>query len=426
MICNFYEIKLDDSDYINYINFKTGNEFNKVIKLETNVIDSYMHTEGHGKDFSWWMEKLRLCLSVAVNGQLETTNRYFTTDEIKELIKNNKIYPIYSFYEKCDDRLHENKVEDDIKYLVNEEYGKMDIDDEYVDYFMDDVMGEVNLSEIFMIIMKYIINQKISLECYLEDWYFEDGFKQKLDSINKLIDIYNERIMSLSSGQEKSKLISKDPIEIVIEYIKDLPNIDRNNWYQEIEIERIVQVMDMIDFDEQEELRSFLEQKIVDLEDPELCYLMMRDVSWIDLNKMLAVILDSEDEWVSYDVLNELSDQLDKDSVEKLLKIIIDSKNAEINYRAAQLETLDVDVNSHGKAVIDSENVYYNYLFALDIPGADVRKHGEVIIKCGDAVDNSLFVDYIPGADVERHLDVIRAKEQEEKNKNSLKKILKK
>ena len=70
----YYDFVLEDKDYIDYINFKTGNKFDNIIKINTNVIDSYIDSEGHGRDFSWWTVKVRLCLKLALR-QILTRKR---------------------------------------------------------------------------------------------------------------------------------------------------------------------------------------------------------------------------------------------------------------------------------------------------------------------------------------------------------------
>lgn len=427
MICNFYDVRLENNDYIDYVKFKTGNQFDNIIKLETDVIDSYQHIEGFRKDLSWWTVKERLCLYVLVN-DFEDTDKYFTIYEVKNLINENKVYPLCSFYQECDDRLYENRVKNDIEYIIKTvDFGKLNIDMEFFDYFVKDVVNEIDLNEIFMFIRKYLVSQKIYLECYLKDCCFEDYDEEKenLDIVDKLIDNYNEKIKLLSLD-DKNELISKNSVEIVVDYIQKLSNMNKCEWYQDIEIEQVVKIISMIDYDEELDLCSKIEKMIIDLGDPELCYLMISDIDWIDFDKMIKVIFDSENEWVAYDMISNLSDQLDRDVIRKLIKIVVDSEDAELNYELATSGLDFIDTKEHARAVIDSGNVDYNYLFALNVPDADVRAHGEVVMEYGSAYENSEFITYVRGADVEKHREIIRLKTEEEENKNSLKKTRKK
>lgn len=430
MICNFYDIRLEDSDYIDYINYKTGNKFDRIIKLETDIINKDIESEGHGRDFSWWTVSYRLCLNVAVNCELENSDKYFTMDEIKELIKDNKIYPINCFGEKCDDRLYANRVKNDIDYLIKFEYGRkngqLSINDEYFDYFIDKIISMIDVKEIFAGIRSFIISCRTNLECYLNDYYFSENkeTKRKLSEVNKLIDYFNEKISILSNDQEDNNLnlISKDPIEMVMKYLKSLFNTDKSQWYKDIRIEQVVQILEDIESDENKELCEEIKKIIIELGDPELCCMMASSGfirEWIDFDKMLEIIIDSEDEWVCYDVIEDFN--LDDTTRRRFIQVIIDSGNAELNYKIAKMDLPGIDIKEHGRVVIESKSVWYNFLFA-QLEGADVRAHGEVIIESGDTYYNSVFPCYVQGADKERHREVVRIKTLEEESQNSLKK----
>lgn len=86
-----------------------------------------------------------------------------------------------------------------------------------------------------------------------------------------------------------------------------------------------------------------------------------------------------------------------------------------------------IDALEHGRVIIDSKNVWYNFLFA-QLDGADVRAHGEVVMEYGTSYDNNSFCCYVKGADKEKHREVIRMKllEEEQNDKNNLKKVRKK
>lgn len=161
----YYDFVLEDKDYIDYINFKTGNKFDNIIKINTNVIDSYIDSEGHGRDFSWWTVKVRLCLKLATSKPLE--DKYYKLKQIRKLITENQVYPLDYFYEKCDDELGLNKVQNDIDYLIKDEYGKLDIKSEYFDYFINNIRKEITPDKFLQIIGNYIIKLKLHLEgCY--------------------------------------------------------------------------------------------------------------------------------------------------------------------------------------------------------------------------------------------------------------------
>jgi len=415
MICNFYNIKLEDSDYIKYINYKTDNNFNRIIRIETDIIDAYRHVEGHGRDLSWWVVKNRLCLMIAVDSLLEIEDKCFQFNEIKKLIQEEKIYPVDYFYEECDENLKINKIKNDLDYLIKYDpkrrKGDLLINDEYFDYFMKDIFDKVDINYILISIRKYIISIKLDLECKLLDCCFdyEDEIKLLIDEIDKLIDSFNKNITKINeicNLDTNTKLISKDSVEIIVDYLNELSKVNRSEWYQDIYIEQIVNILGNIDYDKNKELCDYIKKIVIKLNEPEICYeIIVCNIDWFNFDKMIEIIINSKNENVCYDVLVNLSN-IDKKKRRKLVDIIIDSGNEEINYNIAKLNLKFINMMEHGKVVIDSKNVWYNFLFA-QLEGADVRAHGEVIIESRDTYYNSIFPCYVHGADVDRHRQVV-------------------
>ena len=423
----YYDFELEDKDYIDYINNKTGNKFDNITKINTNVIDSYIDSEGHGRDFSWWTVKVRLCLKLATSKPLEDKN--YKLREIRKLISENKIYPLDCFYEKCDDELRLNKVQNDIDYLIKGEYGKLDINSECFDFIINNIRKELTTENILVTIRNYIVNLKLYLECNLNHYDYDDelteGINNEINLVNNLIDTYNIVITNYkknnqnNNSNQENNVISKNPIDIVINYISKLPSINREEWYDEIKIEQIVNIIENIDYNKNKEICKKIEKLVIDLGEPELCAELV-GVHWINSDKMLDVVINSKDEWESYYLLRDYGEILDDNYIKKLLNIIIESKDSELNYEIAQNTYLDIDVRRHGQVVIDGGSVWYNYCFANDIEGADIRGHGEVIIKSGDVYYNYLFATNIKGADIEKHREIVMLNDKENEYKGFL------
>ena len=434
MICNFYIVTLEDDDYREYINYKNNSDYDKVISIGTDVIYKDTQYEGHGRDFSFWTVSYRLYLKVAVLDELEQNDKFYTMDEIKMLIKEGKIYPIYSYCEECDDRLYENNVKNDIDYLVKYEYGRkikeqLSINDEYFEYFIDRILDNTLISDMFKSIRNFIIDVRSNLESYLDDYYFAENKEtmNKLDKVNELIDKFNEKIGVLDKENDcEIEIISKNPIERVMKYLRSLYNDDVSKRYTDITLEWVLSIISSLDYEDNKELCDEIENIIFDLCEPNLCYDMIYSADWIDNNKLINAIIASGDEYVCYEVLTNIN--VNKSIRKKLIKVIVDSGSAEVNYNLVAKGGLDfVDVREHGKVVIDSKNVWYNSLFA-QLDGADVLAHGEVVMEYGSAYDNNSFCSYVRGADIEKHREVIRIKllEEEQAEKSNLKKVRKK
>lgn len=365
---------------------------------------------------------MRLGLKLAVSTPLE--DKIYKLREIRRLMAENKVYPVCYFYEKCDADLRENKVQNNIDYLIKGEYGKLDINSEYFDYFISNIRKELTQEGILNSIRKHIINLKLRLECYLtECCYYEEEeiVKDVIKLVNNLIDTYNKIITGNykeNSSCLENNIIHKNPIDIVMNYISKLSSINEEEWYDEITTEQIVNIIENIDYNKNKEKCKKIEKMIIDLGDSELCSELV-GVSWINSDKMLDVVINCKDEGESYYLLRDYGEILDDNYIKKLLNIIIESNDSELNYKIAQETHLDIDVRRHGQAVIDGGSVWYNYCFANDIEGADIRAHGEVVIKSGDTYYNSLFAQ-IPGADKERHHAVVMLNDEKNEYKEHL------
>jgi len=403
ILSNFYEFELEDSDYLDYINFKTGSNFSNVVSLMTDVIDDYVVSEGHGRDFSWWTVKVRLGMTVASNEAFEIENREFNIDEIKQLISKNSIYPLCCFWEKCNDTLELNVNENDINYLTGNEYGKIDINSEYFDFFMNKIRNKMVLNEILNVIRKNIIGLKLDLICDYYPYYY-DELKEGNREVDKLIDCYNKKIISLQDeSMMEDRLISKNPIEIVMKYLALLVDIDEKDRYGEITFSQIVATMKTINYKENKELCDKLEEVVVNINDPYLCLEMAKCVDGINLDRLSEVVIASGKIDCNYD----FAFMVEKADVYKHVRVIIDSGDAEYNYKLALEQPSFVDIKEVEDVVIKSKNAMFNYMFATDIKDANIDEHARVIIESGDPEYNYMFALYVKGANVREHGNVV-------------------
>ena len=86
-------------------------------------------------------------------------------------------------------------------------------------------------------------------------------------------------------------------------------------------------------------------------------------------------------------------------------KAIIEDGDPFKNYEFASIP--GADVKAHERVVIESENAGMCYSFAKDIKGANVLALGEVVMDSESAHFNKLFALNIPGADVVAHANVV-------------------
>jgi len=141
-------------------------------------------------------------------------------------------------------------------------------------------------------IRNYILNLKLHLECSLNHYDCElvEGINREINLINNLIDTYNKTITNCNNASIlEIGLIYKNPIDIVINYISKLPSINKEEWYEEITIEQIVDIIVNTEYNKNKEKCRKIEKEIIDLGDSELCSELV-GVSWINSDKMLDVV----------------------------------------------------------------------------------------------------------------------------------------
>ena len=389
-----------------------------MITLPTNYIDSYIESEGHGRDFSWWTFKLRLCIKVAILSQEEDYNKIYTLKEVKNLISENKIYPVAHFYKNCDDNLKVNIQEkNDIEYLVKKDIGKININDEYFDYIIAKIKNNISITDILLDIRKALVSYKLDLDSRLFDSHYEEReyLEDKIGKLNTIINCYNNYILS-NNLKDKIEIIPLNSVKIITDYISKLPKLKEEEKFNEITIEQIIGIIETLEYDKNKELCNEIQKLIIKVADSELC-LKLSYLYWTDYKKLEDIIINSGD----LESIYLLARDNDNSNIPRLAEAIIASGSAEYNYEfAVTFEGLDI--KRYGNEVIKSMNTWYNYLFAHEIENADIRAHGEIIIKHGSAIENIEFSE-IDGADKERHYEAARRKEEEINNPKILKKL---
>lgn len=400
------DIELEDEDYLEYASFKTGHQFTRVESIYTDRIISNIDSE----ELSWIANKKRLWFDVLVDDSFEESNKYFTIDEIKELIVQNKIYPLCSYFQVYSGPAEPTGANHDIECLTTKENGIIDVNAQYFDFIVDKIKRTLSIGELVMYIRNYIVNTKITLDCIDESEYSESE-QQKIEqskvAIERLIDIYNNFLETQKNQgvQTASQPVSHASIDLIIEYIISLSNLDKEDWYSDITLDQIAIIMDRLDYEKEQSTCDKVQNLAIALNDPELLFEMVIKVDWVDLDKLSGLIAESKNLECNYYLLEYEIRGLDS---QKHAQVIIDSCDPEYNHKLACLVQecgLDISIIKIGEAVIKSKNCFYNYLFAYEIEGADVREHGRVVIESGNQYYNNLFATDIPGADIDAHME---------------------
>lgn len=86
---------------------------------------------------------------------------------------------------------------------------------------------------------------------------------------------------------------------------------------------------------------------------------------------------------------------------DKLINVVIDSKDPIYNYRVAYEMNFDFKyLRRHEEVVLEAGKPRYNYLFAFNVPRANIKAHEQKVIESGDPECCYLFARFIKGADI--------------------------
>lgn len=313
----FYLYKVELSDYLEYINQKENTEFDKVIEIPTNMIYFDYISEGHGKDFSWEGHYYQRYIYAATKDFLSTKDEY-TEIEIKKLTKLGKIYPIYPFHKETTKK-PKFYINDKIKYLVSNFSNVLNVEDEYFNFMIEKVMHKIGINNLMEDIRKFIINLKLDSvqdEDYIFDEYERESLKLSSDIADELITLYNKS----SIGNQ----IKTTPLDIVLDYLIHLPSVE-GRWYTDITLEQIINVIKELEYESNEELCRKIEEIVISLDEPELCYEMAANIDWINQEKMAEIVINSGDSESNY----LFASNIDGADIEKHKEAILNSDSCD-------------------------------------------------------------------------------------------------
>lgn len=312
LINYFYDIKIEETDYLDYVN-STDKLFSKIIEIPTEEVIQEMYSEGHGRDFSWWTENYQIIIKVLSNEFIPSKNEY-TYDEIEKLIENGKIYPICRFCKKTSKP--QNRFQNNIKYLLPYLAKELDPNDEYFNYMINKALSKIKLDNLINEIRIFITRLKLDSNIknmtnhiYGEDEIGEINSNKKI--ADELINIYNK------FSKEKIKTTE---LEIVMDYLRNLPKCE--DWYQEIEIEQIINVFSFLDDEEDKELCKEIERLVISLNEVELAYEMAVNFDWVDKKIMGEIVIADGDPYFNYDFAMEVEGA----DIERHKQVILNSK----------------------------------------------------------------------------------------------------
>ena len=281
LICYFYDVKLEIFDYMGYANKKNNTRYCNIIDIPTNKVTVDSGSEGHGRDFSWWMQNYQRMVK-AFSVDFFPSKEEYTIEEIKDLVANGDIFVLYPFGRKTKKKFI--NVKDDIDYLLSYQSKELSLDDEYFDFMVFLMLKEIKVENLLDQIRKFIINLKLNSELDLDNYY--EDIEIYSDEADMLISVFNEK------NDNKIQITS---LEIVFDYLRRFNK--EVDWYEEVTLEQIINVFGNIDdVAIQREIESF----VISLGEPELCYEMACNFDWVNKKEMEEIVLKDGNPEINY------------------------------------------------------------------------------------------------------------------------------
>lgn len=306
MLSYFYDIKLETIDYLGYINKKTNTLFYKVIDIPTPKVTSVMDYEGHGRDFSWWTQNYQRMIKAA-SKEFIVTRDVYTFDEIKKLIEDGEIYPIYPFGEKTKNPVNNSK--DEIEYLVSYQSKELDTKDEYFEYMVGEIVKQIGFKTLIKDVKEFIISLK--LNSYITS---DEDYAALEEVADKLIIAFNQK--------NKDK-INPSPIELVVNYLRDLPY--EEFWYDKINIEQIMGVISMLEYEKDKEICDEIQEIAIRLKEVELCYELALNCDWVNKKIMAEIVIQDGNPDFNYYFASEVEGA----DIERHKQVILNNKRSD-------------------------------------------------------------------------------------------------
>lgn len=307
MISYFYDVKLEAFDYVNYINEKTRTVYCGVTSIPTNRVIQDMQSEGHGRDFSWWTQNYQRMIKVATKGFIPTKEEY-SYKEIEQLIDEGEIYSIYPYGEKTNKKVH--YVEDKIQYLVSYQSKELELNDEYFEFMVKDILKEIGYKTLLKEYKEFII--KLKLNTYIT---WDEDYKALEEIADKLIETYNKN--------NNKNAINPSPIETVVQYLRDLPY--EEFWYERINMEQIIGVISMLDYEDNKDICDEIFSLAVHLKEVELCYELALHCDWIDKKVMAEIVIQDGNPDFNYYFASEVEGA----DIERHKQVILNNKRSD-------------------------------------------------------------------------------------------------
>lgn len=187
-------IYLDEEKYLELFSEAFHKKFIGYTRINTNVLINDQKTEGHGKNFSWWIQRYRLIYKVMYTKDAQIDEKhYYTNSEIEKLINENKIIIVDVDSEYWDNMINslKEKYKSFKSYIIDEE--NLDKKSEYYKYVSEYIRNNIDIPYTKKYIYNFLTELQRGVKKCLnhiesKDKYEEEYYNDIADLSSKNID----------------------------------------------------------------------------------------------------------------------------------------------------------------------------------------------------------------------------------------------
>ncbi len=153
-------------------------------------------------------------------------------------------------------------------------------------------------------------------------------------------------------------------------------------------------------FGDYDTIKKF-EERVIKLGIPKLSYLFIKNVEGTNKKAHTKIILTSNDPKLLYETA-----KIKGVNTIELSKAIVDTKDAYYNFLFAK-DVKEANIYMHEDVIVKSNNNLFKYYFAKDVFGSDKRKLGESVLTGSPNINYHFATDIKDGLYLQ-HLEVVK------------------
>ena len=238
LVSNFYDISITKQDILKILSKMNGVVYDKIQCLNTRVVTEELVTEGHARDFSWWVSNFLKGYYVACSDDFSIDkNRFYTKEEILEMINNKQIVCLQATYKEVFFDLEIEKEDNFVltdKTFYNINFGRNYFEGNYYDFDKLNCDDTEFSKEVYHYavkpIRKRLYNKKLLIDCKDILIFIKENYHIIEKVLRKNEDDKNINEYNSIASDIKSKLYALDADKVGYDESHEINDISGNKY----------------------------------------------------------------------------------------------------------------------------------------------------------------------------------------------------